>query len=104
MIAVGGESVVIPDEFFANYNMSAQQNAVSPVGFEKYRLLSGGKIDQATAIKIFNEYTAKELSLYMNALAKNPTPEALRSSLASRACGATIIFRRQTADEAGRPS
>lgn len=72
----GNKGLVISDEFFADYNLAAQKNQVSPIGFEWYTLPSAEKRSHEDVIKIFNEYVAKELSLYMNALAKNPTTEA----------------------------
>lgn len=72
------KSLMISNEAIANYDMSAQPTGeISPlVGFEKCKLPADTTIDTKTAVAIFNNYTSKELSLYLNCLAKNPSPEA----------------------------
>lgn len=74
----GNKSLMLSDEAVANYDMSIRPTAEkSPlVSFERYNLPVTTGLDQNTAVKIFNEYTAKELTLYMNALAKNPSAKA----------------------------
>jgi len=76
-IAAGNKGRLMPDIYISNYDASAQMNSVSPLGFEWYSVSPDAKIDLTTAMKVFNEYTAKEVSIYMNALSKNPTPEAI---------------------------
>ncbi len=48
----------------------------SEIGFTEYELPIDAKMDQETSLKIFNEYTSKNLSRYMNLLARNPSKEA----------------------------
>jgi len=72
----GNKSLVLSDEFFVNYNVDSQKNAVSSIGFELYSLPLVDEVSVEDFTKVFNEYVVKELSLYMNSLAKNPTPEA----------------------------
>lgn len=47
------------------------------LGFNMTKLPLDSAINQATSIDIFNKYTAKNLSLYMNLIAKNPDPKAI---------------------------
>lgn len=72
----GNRSLVMPNDFFENYNVDSQKNAVSSIGFELYSLPLVDEVGVEDFTKVFNEYVVKELSLYMNSLAKNPTPEA----------------------------
>ena len=68
-----------------------QENA-GPLGFNVYRLPDNAALDENKSIEIFNDYTSKELSLYLNYLAKNPTPEgeALVDSEFMNYCSDTI--------------
>jgi len=50
---------------------------VSPLGFKMEKLPIEDKIDQAYSIKIFNEFEAKNLNLYMNLIAKNPSEKGV---------------------------
>jgi len=71
------KSVLMSDKYIAEYDMSAEKGAISPLGFESYSISPDTKFDLSTAIELYNKYTSKELSLYMNALAQNPSPEAV---------------------------
>jgi len=75
-IAAGNKGLLMPDVYINEYDASAQMDRLSPLGFEWYSLSPDAKIDLSTSMEIFNKYTAKEVGIYMNALAKNPTPEA----------------------------
>ena len=45
-------------------------------GFGYYRLPKTAKMDNGAVVKMFNEYLAPSLSLYMNLLSKNPSKDA----------------------------
>ncbi len=73
------QSLIIEDDFVANYDKSAQQEKSSNLGFERYTLSKGAEFNSETSetsMKVFNEYLVKQLSLYMNYSAMNPYPEA----------------------------
>lgn len=71
--------LLITQETIANYDMSASMDlSGSPLGFEGYKLPLSAKADRATSMEIFNNYTCKEMSLYMNLLARNSNnPDAV---------------------------
>lgn len=52
------------------------QGDVDQLGFTNYMLPLSAEDNQQTAVNVFNSYTAKNLSLYMNLLAKNPSLKA----------------------------
>ena len=71
-----GKSVLISNESINNYDMSAPMDESSQlIGFEQYQFPPNKEISQNNATWIFNEFTAPQLTLYINALAKNPNPE-----------------------------
>lgn len=70
----GNSAVLMTNDYIANYKKSTQ-DTTSSLGFERYSIPAGTKMDHAAFIVIFNQYFAKELARYMNALAQNPTPE-----------------------------
>ncbi len=72
-----GVNLIMTDKYISEYDTTAQMHEPSPLGFERYLIPKDSKIDQNLSMKIFNDYTSKELSLYMNRLAKNPNPEAV---------------------------
>ena len=75
-LAAGNKTRLMSDDYIdVLYDPDGQRNNVSPLGFEHYSVYPELKIDLTTAMKIFNEYTAKVVSSYMNALARNPTPK-----------------------------
>jgi hypothetical protein len=69
-----GVDLVMTKDYITNYDPLAttEQGPTSTLGFERYSLPVDAKIDIATCEKIFDEYIAKELTLYMNLIAKNP--------------------------------
>lgn len=72
-----GTKLVMSDAYISEYDTTAQMHETSPLGFERYMIPKNAKIDQELSMKIFNEYTSKELSLLLNCLAKNSTPEGM---------------------------
>ena len=72
-----GRDLVMTDSFINNYDTTAERPEVSDLGFTWCELPKDAKIDQATSVKLFNDYVAKEMSLYMNCLAKNPSEAAV---------------------------
>jgi len=77
--ANGGKSLILTDEFVASYEPNKEEFRGSALGFERfpYNYPSGTKMDSGLFMDIYNGYTSKEMSLYMNALAKNPTAEGI---------------------------
>ena len=73
----GYKSVMLTKEYIANYDPNVVRDRISHLGLESYSLPLSKVVDQATAVEIFDKYTAKELAIYMNALSKNPTTEAV---------------------------
>jgi len=72
-----GGALMMDGEYINNYNPAHGINGDnSALGFAKYRIPVDTEITQEVAIDIFNSYTAKNLSLYMNLLAKNPSKDA----------------------------
>lgn len=70
---------IMTDKFIDNFKIStgfiSQQ---SELDFTHYMLPTNAPENQETVVKVFNEYIAKELEIYMNLLAKNPSPEAIK--------------------------
>lgn len=74
--AANNRPAVLTDSAIKTYGEGGnRQEHGSALGFDMYRLPLKTEINEATSIAIFNTYTAKQLSLYLNYLAKNPTPE-----------------------------
>ena len=72
----GGSSLLLKDEYFIKYDFSDDMYEISKLGFERYTLPKSTVVDRAVSLEIFNNYTLKQLSLYMNYIAMNPTAEA----------------------------
>jgi hypothetical protein len=75
--ANGGKSLILTDDFVASYEPNKEEFNGSVLGFERfpYNYPSSTKMDPELFMSIYNSYISKEMSLYMNALAKNPTAE-----------------------------
>lgn len=74
----GGKSLLMSKKSISEYDFSGQVNfPTSPLGFSVVELPLDAPINQETTMKLFNEYTAPMLSLYMNLIAKNPSPDAV---------------------------
>ncbi len=79
--ANGGKSLMIPDSYVKNFEprdiTGETIPQVSDHGFESYSLPLDVDInDPEISKKIFNDYVAKSLSLYMNLVARNTSKEA----------------------------
>jgi hypothetical protein len=72
-----GRDLVMTDTFINNYDKTAERPAVSDLGFSWCELPKDAKFDQATSIKLFNGYVAKEMTLAMNYWAKNSSDQAV---------------------------
>lgn len=62
------------DEYEITYETHGE---TSPLGFTMETLPLDAKIEQEDSIKIFNSWIAPNLDLYMNLIAKNPTPKGI---------------------------
>jgi len=70
--------VIMTDSYANTYEIANTKNGeTSDLGFYMLQLPLESKISQTNSIEVFNNYTAKELSLYMNCVSKNPSPEAV---------------------------
>jgi len=75
--AKGAKSIVLSNDFINKYEIkNTHYENSSSIGFDLCKLPLNVEVSNSLAINIFDQYTSKELSLYMNALAKNPTAEA----------------------------
>lgn len=70
--------IILSEEYITNYEPSS--GVVSDLGFEmgKFPIESEGIEGIDDFIDVFNSYTAPQLSRYMNLLARNPDPEAIK--------------------------
>lgn len=72
-----GTNFALPDGTIKTYEeIGDNRTPGNPFGFEQYKLPTGTELDESSTIDVFNNYTCKELTRYLNYLAKNPTPEA----------------------------
>jgi hypothetical protein len=62
---------MITDAYVAEYDMSSLQRK-SDLGFARYELPFDVNINTQLAKDVFNDYTAGQLTIYMNTLARNP--------------------------------
>ena len=68
-----GVGSIIGDGFVDNYDLTNMQDSTNgQLGFETLELPATTENSQATALNVFNEYTAPNLTKYMNWLSKNP--------------------------------
>lgn len=72
-----GNDFLVTDGYLKSYAESRanryQDGTPSELGFRPYAFSAGEAVDANTSIEIFNNYTSKQLELYMNLLSKNPT-------------------------------
>jgi hypothetical protein len=83
--ANGGKSLMISDDAIDNYQAPYEKGGMISetsqiAGFEKIKLPSSYVMNEDFTMNVFNEYTAKELSLFMNYYAKNPNAKDIIES------------------------
>jgi hypothetical protein len=75
--AHNGKSVMMSDEIIDKYeNLKQHDGEKSELGFYMFHLPVDTKIDNKVSLDIYNNYIFKNLDIYMNLIAKNPSSEA----------------------------
>lgn len=72
---VSTRAIILSEEYITNYEPSS--GLVSDLGFEEGKFPVGSE-DINDFVDFFNEYTVPQVSRYMNLLARNPSPEAVK--------------------------
>jgi len=69
---------IMTDKYINDFEISTlTRSESSEIGFEKYKIAHDIEYTKELFVKIFNEYTAEQLSRYMNLLSKNTSKKAI---------------------------
>ncbi len=63
---------MITDAYVAEYDINSPSGGSSDLGFEFYELPLDSEVSAQLSLDVFNNYTARQLTIYMNTLARNP--------------------------------
>ena len=69
---VSDYGAILEDGYISDYDPEVRDGAQSVLGFETYSLDLSIEPDHRLMVEIFNGYMADQMTLYMNALSKNP--------------------------------
>ena len=71
------QASILSDEYISEYDFDIPAKDQGILGFETYSLPLDAKIDRRVSMDLFNNYTSDQLTIYMNALARNPNEKEI---------------------------